>query len=148
LNTLRSIKSNNSINYEEIKNLPGLFLEIQEALKKSNTNVLELKETINEQMQKESKIKNKLKEVLKDNENLKANLHKAQNIEMELKNKVEGLKLDNITANQNLSLFNDIQRKYEEALKENKMLRKDYDVSERKKEKFRDEIDSKEKTIE
>ncbi len=148
LNTLRSIKSNNSINYEEIKNLPGLFLDIQEALKKSNTNVLELKETINEQIQKEAKLKNKLKEVLKENENFKINLSKAQNNEADFKNKIEQLKMENLTANQNLGLYSDVQRKYEEVLKENKMFRKEFETSERKREKFKDDVESKEKIIE
>ena len=34
LSTLRTIKSNNSINYEDIKLLPTLFVDMQEALKK------------------------------------------------------------------------------------------------------------------
>ena len=47
LSTLRTIKSSNSVNYDDIKLLPTLFVDMQEALKKSNANVLELKETIN-----------------------------------------------------------------------------------------------------
>jgi len=41
---------NKIANYEEIKLLPNLFLDMQEALKKSNQNVLELKETVKEKI--------------------------------------------------------------------------------------------------
>ena len=50
MSTLRTIKSNNSVNYEDIKLLPTLFVDMQEALKKSNANVLELKETIKDKL--------------------------------------------------------------------------------------------------
>ena len=61
---------------DEIKNLPGLFLEMQEALKKSNTNILELKETINELIQQNMKVKSKLKDKERENETLKKNVDK------------------------------------------------------------------------
>jgi hypothetical protein len=41
---------------------------MQEALKKSNTNILELKETINELMQQNMKIKSRLKDKERENE--------------------------------------------------------------------------------
>lgn len=93
-------------------------------------------------------MKNKLKEVLKENENLKMSVNKSQNMEAELKNRIEQLKMENMTMNQNLGLYTDIHKKYEEVLKENKMYRKEMETSERKKEKFKDDVESKEKIIE
>lgn len=56
---------------------------MQEALKKSNTNVLELKETINELMQQNMKTKSKLKEKERDNESAKKQIEKLLQIENE-----------------------------------------------------------------
>jgi hypothetical protein len=44
---------------------------MQEALKKSNTNVLELKESINELIQLNMKLKSKLKDKERENEAIK-----------------------------------------------------------------------------
>jgi hypothetical protein len=56
---------------------------MQEALKKSNTNVLELKETINELIQKDIKTKNRMKEKERDVENLKKQVEKFLTLENE-----------------------------------------------------------------
>jgi hypothetical protein len=79
---LRSI-TNQSFANDEIKNLPGLFLEMQEALKKSNTNILELKETINELIQQNMKTKSRLKEKERESETLKKQVEKLTNVENE-----------------------------------------------------------------
>lgn len=63
--------------------MPTLFLELMEALKKSNSNVLELKETINELMKKEKKIMNKYKEIEKENDMCKKKLEKKREGELE-----------------------------------------------------------------
>ena len=112
INTLCSIKTSTSqnINYEEIKLLPNLFLDLQEALKKSNQNVLELKETINEKINAEKKLKHKIKQLENDNKEL--------------------IKDNNILKNENSQLkqkFNnnyDYQFQYNEKANDNTKLRK------------------------
>ena len=114
INTLNSIKTSTSINinYEEIKLLPNLFLEMQQALKKSNQNVLELKETIKEKIISEKKLKQKLKQYENENKNLNEklnlykikeneiinenyNLRKKDSYNIDLKNKFDQILLDN-----------------------------------------------------
>ena len=89
INTLCSIKTSASqnINYEEIKLLPNLFLDLQEALKKSNQNVLELKETINEKINAEKKLKLKIKQLENDNKEIikDNNFLKKENLELKKK---------------------------------------------------------------
>jgi hypothetical protein len=148
INTLRSIKSNHSVNYEEIKALPTLFLEMQEALKKSNANVLELKETINEKIFLEKKLKIKLKEAEKEKELLRENMGRCISNENELKNKIEQMKIENLTLNQNATFGGEIQKKYEDLLKENKLLRRNNEDTDRKKEKLDEEIETKDKKLE
>lgn len=130
---------------------------MQEALKKSNTNVLELKETINELILKDKKNKSKIYEVEKENENLKNLLKKYTNSEHEyvlyiliysLKSKMENLKMENQNLNQNLNFTSDFQKKYEEVLKDNKSLRRKEDENERKIDKLNFEIESKQKANE
>lgn len=121
---------------------------MQEALKKSNTNVLELKETINELILKEKKLKNKIKELDKDNDNLKQIITKNHNTENELRVKNEQLKMDNFTLNQNISMYNDLQKKYEELIRDNKLIRKDNEETERRRDKLQDEIERKNQIIE
>ena len=67
INTLRS---NQSLNNEDIKYLPEMLLEMQEALKKSNTNVLELKETISDLLKREKKYKNKISQLELEHESV------------------------------------------------------------------------------
>lgn len=83
MNTLRSFKTTASVNLEEVKNMPSLFVELMEALKKSNSNVLELKETIDELIKKEKKFLIKIKELEKENEAIKLKLDKKREGELE-----------------------------------------------------------------
>ena len=112
INTLCSIKTSTSqnINYEEIKLLPNLFLDLQEALKKSNQNVLELKETIKEKIDLEKKLKQKIKQL--ENEN------------KELINNEKFLKKENLEIKQNFNFDSDLQNKFDEKMNDNKKLRK------------------------
>jgi len=119
INTLYSIKTSTSVNmnYEEIKFLPNLFLDLQEALKKSNQNVLELKEAIKEKINSEKNLKQKLNQMEKENKDLKEkiNLYKAK--ETELIN-------DNLNLKQKTNSNLDMQNKLEEAMLEIKKMRK------------------------
>lgn len=63
--------------------MPGLFIELMDALKKSNSNVLDLKETIDELIKKEKKNLTKIKEVEKENENFRNILDKKTLAESE-----------------------------------------------------------------
>jgi len=63
--------------------MPSLFVELMEALKKSNSNVLELKETIDELIKKEKKFLIKIKELEKENEAIKLKLDKKREGELE-----------------------------------------------------------------
>jgi len=83
LNTLRSFKTNASLNIEEVKNMPNLFVELMDALKKSNSNVSELKETIDELIKKEKKISFRNRELEKENETLKLKIEKKREGEFE-----------------------------------------------------------------
>ena len=119
INTLYSIKTSTSLNmnYEEIKFLPNLFLDLQEALKKSNQNVLELKEAIKEKINSEKNLKEKLKEMEKENKDLKDKIYLCKTKETELIN-------DNLNLKQKISSNLDMKSKLEEALLEIKKLRK------------------------
>ena len=118
INTLYSIKTSTSLNmnYEEIKFLPNLFLDLQEALKKSNQNVLELKEAIKEKINSEKNLKEKLKEMEKENKDLKDKIYLCKTKETELIN-------DNLNLKQKISSNLDMKSKLEEALLEIKKLR-------------------------
>jgi hypothetical protein len=63
--------------------MPSIFLELMEALKKSNCNVLELKETIDELILKDGKNQNKIKDLETENENLRNKLDKKKQGESE-----------------------------------------------------------------
>ena len=123
MSTLRSIKTSNSINYEDIKLLPSLFVDMQEALKKSNANVLELKETIKEKMKNERRLKEKIRDLESENNKLVENLYKYKGKTSELKQKYDKMKLDNINLNKNLEYANDFQSKYEQLSVDNNKLR-------------------------
>ena len=83
MNTLRSFKTTASLNIEEVKNMPNLFVELMDALKKSNSNVSELKETIDELIKKEKRISFRNKELEKENETLKLKIEKKREGEFE-----------------------------------------------------------------
>lgn len=83
MNTLRSFKTTASLNIEEVKNMPSLFVDLMDALKKSNSNVSELKETIDELIKKEKKISLRYKELEKENENLRLKIEKKREGELE-----------------------------------------------------------------
>ena len=112
INTLCSIKTSTSqnMNYEEIKLLPNLFLDLQEALKKSNQNVLELKETIKEKINLEKKLKLKIKQL--ENEN------------KELLNNQANIKKENLEIKQKFNFNYDLQKKFDEKNTDNEKLRK------------------------
>ena len=116
INTLCSIKTSTSqnMNFEEIKLLPNLFLDLQEALKKSNQNVLELKETIKEKINAEKKFKIKIKQLENENKeikNLKKILEEENN---ELKNNQNLLKNENKEIKQKFNYDYDLQNKFNE----------------------------------
>ena len=112
INTLCSIKTSTSqnMNYEEIKLLPNLFLDLQEALKKSNQNVLELKETIKEKINLEKKLKQKIKQL--ENEN------------KELLNNQTIIKKENLDIKQKFNFNYDLQKKFDEKNTDYEKLRK------------------------
>ena len=125
LSTLRTIKSNNSaINYEDIKLLPTLFVDMQEALKKSNANVVELKETIKDKLDEEKILKEKIKEMEMDNKKIMEKLFFHKSKENEMKQKFDELKYENLNLNQNLEYNSGIQKKFENLILENKNLKR------------------------
>ena len=124
LSTLRTIKSNNSINYEDIKLLPTLFVDMQEALKKSNANVLELKETIKDKLDSEKNLKDKIKEIEAENKKIMEKLYQHKTKENEMKQKFDELKYENLNLNQNLEYNSSIQKKFENLVLENKNLKR------------------------
>ena len=63
--------------------MPNLFVELMDALKKSNSNVSELKETIDELIKKEKRISFRNKELEKENETLKLKIEKKREGEFE-----------------------------------------------------------------
>ena len=140
LSTLRSIKSSNSINYEDIKLLPTLFLDMQEALKKSNANVLELKETIKEKIKLEKKLKEKIKEYENDNKKILDKLYKHRANENELKKKFDELKYENLNLNQNLEYNTSIKSKFENLIIENKNLKRENEELLKKVENYEDDL--------
>ena len=84
-----------NLSLENIKLLPNYFLDIEEALKKSNNNVLELKETVKEKINQEKKLKiiiDQLKadnnKLLKDNEQLRKENKKMSETNEELSEKI------------------------------------------------------------
>ena len=89
LNTMRSIQDNNVLNYEEIKLLPSFFSDMQEALKKSNENILELRDTIKDKINIEKKLRNKIKEYEKEIKCLRENNYKLKEKENEYKYQYE-----------------------------------------------------------
>ena len=117
INTLNSIKTSTSINmnYEEIKLLPDLFLDMQEALKKSNQNVLELKETIKEKIILEKKLKQKIKYYENENKKLNEKIYFYQTKENKLTEENYKLKINSSNLNNN---------KYDEIKKDNEKLSK------------------------
>ena len=119
INTLHSIKTSTSMNmnYEEIKLLPNLFLDLQEALKKSNQNVLELKETIKEKIICEKKKKQRIKQIEKENKDLNEKISTYKAKEKELIN-------ENFNLNQKINNEKDIKIKLEETISENEKMHK------------------------
>ena len=125
VNTMRSIQDSNILNYEEIKLLPSLFLDMQEALKKSNENVLELRDTIKEKINLEKKLKLKIKEYEKEIKNLRESCYRHKGKENEYKQQYEKLKLENMNLTQNYDFTNNLQKKYEKLILENNNLKRD-----------------------
>ena len=124
MSTLRTIKSNNSVNYEDIKLLPTLFVDMQEALKKSNANVLELKETIKDKLDSEKNMKEKIKELEAENKKIIEKLYQHKTKENEMKQKFDELKYENLNLNQNLEYNSSIQKKFENLILENKNMKR------------------------
>ena len=63
--------------------MPSLFFDLMEALKKSNLNVHELTETIDDFIKKEKKFISKIKDLEKENDIIKKNLDKKTQDEFE-----------------------------------------------------------------
>lgn len=89
---INNIKFNNDIensnlSFENIKFLPNYFIDIEEALKKSNNNVQELKETIKQKINEEKKLKNII-------EKLKLENNKLLNLNEELTSKINKYELN------------------------------------------------------
>ncbi len=151
MNTLRSIGGDNSGNYnnlsfEEIHNLPALFIDIGEALKKSNANVLELKETINELIVKEEKLKNKIKYISEEKKKLENEMNNLKNINLELRTENEKYKISLSNMNGNMMLnLNNIQKLNEDLQVK---FRRENEINEKNIEKLENEILSKNKIIE
>lgn len=142
ISTLRSIKTSNSINYDDIKLLPSLFLDMQEALKKSNANVLDLKETIKEKIQNEKKLRTRIKELEQENKTIKESLYKHKTKSNELKLQNEQLKLENSNLAQNFEYTTSLQKKYEELINDNKLLKRKNDEYRTKVDNYEDEIEN------
>ena len=140
LSTLRTIKSNNSINYEDIKLLPTLFVDMQEALKKSNANVLELKETIKDKLNSEKNLKDKIKEIEAENKKIMEKLYQQKTKENEMKQKFDELKYENLNLNQNLEYNSSLQKKFENLVLENKNLKQLNSELNKKIETYEEEI--------
>ena len=140
LSTLRTIKSNNSVNYEDIKLLPTLFVDMQEALKKSNANVLELKETIKDKLDSEKNLKDKIKEMELENKKILEKLYQHKTKENEMKQKFDELKYENLNLNQNLEYNSSIQKKLENLVLENKNLKRLNTELNKKIENYEEEI--------
>ena len=140
LSTLRSIKSSTSVNYEDIKLLPTLFIEMQEALKKSNANVLELKDTIKDKLEEEKLLKDKIKEMELENKKIMERLYMHKSKENEMKRKFDELKYENLNLNQNLEYNSNIQEKFENLILENKNLKRMNNDLNKKIEGYEDEI--------
>ena len=140
LSTLRTIKSTNSLNYDDIKLLPTLFVDMQEALKKSNANVLELKETIKDKLDAEKILKDKIKEMELENKKIMEKLYKHKSKENEMKQKFDELKYENLNLNQNLEYNSNIQQKFENLILENKTLKRMNNELNKKLEGYEEEI--------
>ena len=140
MSTLRTIKSSNSLNYDEIKLLPTLFVDMQEALKKSNANVLELKETIKNKLDTEKILKDKIKEMELENKKIMEKLYKHKSKENEMKQKFDELKYENLNLNQNLEYNSNIQEKFENLILENKTLKRMNNELNKKLEGYEEEI--------
>lgn len=96
INTLRSQQS---LGTEDIKFLPGMILEMQEALTKSNNNVLDLKERLSEVISREKIQKSKNSELINQISSLKSKQY-------ELKNENELLQQKEISNMQILDITN------------------------------------------
>ena len=140
LSTLRTIKSSNSLNYDDIKLLPTLFIDMQDALKKSNANVLELKETIKTKLDAEKILKDKIKEMELENKKIIEKLYKQKSKENEMKQKFDELKYENLNLNQNLEYNSNIQEKFENLILENKNLKRMNNELNKKLEGYEEEI--------
>ena len=88
---------NTNLSIENIKFLPNYFYDIEEALKKSNNNVLELQKTVKEKINEEKKLKNIIEQLKgeknklsKKNEELVEALKKSNKNVLELKETVKG----------------------------------------------------------
>ncbi len=135
----------NNLSFEEIHNLPQLFIDIGEALKKSNANVLELKETINELISKEEKLKTKLKYLADEKRNSESELNIMKNLNNDLIKENENYKNSFSTLNGTMrdNLIN--LQKINEDLQNR--LQKDNEENERRVEKLQNEIFSKNNLI-
>ena len=140
LSTLRTIKSSNSLNYDDIKLLPTLFIDMQAALKKSNENVLELKTTIKNKLDSEKILKDKIKDMELENKKIMEKLYKHKSKENEMKQKFDELKYENLNLNQNLEYNSNIHEKFQNLILENKNLKRMNNELNKKLEGYEEEI--------
>ena len=112
----------NNISFENIKLIPNYFTDIESALKKSNNNVIELKNTVREKIRSEQKLKEKLTNFKSENRKLTENLLQSKLNEKSLHEKYNQLKSENITLSENLKHNDSIQNKYEKLLNDYKKI--------------------------
>ena len=112
----------NNNSFENIKFIPSYFTDIESALKKSNNNVIELKNTVREKIKIEKKLKEKLTKYKSENRKLTENLLQSKTNEKSLYEKYNKLKSENITLSENLQHKLIIQNKYEKLLDDYKKI--------------------------
>ena len=115
-----------NLSIENIKLLPNYFLDIEEALKKSNNNVLELKETVKQKINQEKKLKiiiDQLKadnnKILNDNEQLRNDYKKLLEENKKLSEKNKKLSEENKNLSEENKKLSEENKKFSE---ENKKL--------------------------
>jgi kinesin family protein C2/C3 len=113
---------------------------MQEALKKSNANVLELKETIKDKLDSEKNLKDKIKEMELENKKILEKLYQHKTKENEMKQKFDELKYENLNLNQNLEYNSSVQKKLENLVLENKNLKRLNTELNKKIENYEEEI--------
>lgn len=97
---------------------------MQEALKNTNSNAIELKETISDCISREKRLKGRIKELEQENEVIASKNLKFAQAENELRAKIEEIKVENLNLKDNVLNIKDQIRKKEEEVKEWKLQEK------------------------